>query len=455
MATYSFNGDAISGSVSIDNPYAPVSLVTDRFNQTLAQAQEVLELLIGSEGDGGLIGEMDDALTAAPPVDITVPVIDTDLVLENSGQTVPVFDSNELVSIPNETYDDPVMEALPSIDTSFSDITEPADIMLSMAWAEAALPTEVFTALRTQILADLVDGSTGITADVEAAIYTRARNRQQADRLAAYNRINNTALQMQHDLPAGVLVSALADFEIGANRQDAEIEAAIIEGQAKLAQENSKSAMQQANALEQLIRQTRTDESGRALEAAKSLAQLTIQEFSERVRKLVAIWEGRKVKVQAQAEALKGVIESNKGLIDIYKAQYDALKSRIDGATAFNKGLTDVYAAEVQGFSEAERAIAARNDSAIKLIEQDIAAADLTVRAQIAEAQSLISGYSSEQSIRERVSADRAQIASHVAASLLSAVSASASLGYSGQESSSKGYHLQVQGSETHSYQEV
>ena len=455
MTTLSFNGDAISASVDIDSPYAPVTLVTDRFNQTLTKAQEVLDLLIGAEGDGGLVGEMDDALAGAPAVDIIIPTVDTSLVLENSGQSVPVFDSGALVSIPNEAYDAPVMAALPTIDTDFPDIVEPDDITLSMTWAEATLPTEVFLALRTQILADLVDGSTGITAEVENAIYTRARNRQQADRLAAYNRVNNTALQMQHELPAGVLISALADFEIAANRQDAEIESAIIEGQAKLAQENRKAAMQQAGALEQLIRQTRTDESGRALDAAKTFAQLTIQDFSERVRKFTSIWEGRRVKVQAQADALRGVIESNKGLVDVFKAQYEALKSRIDGATAFNKGLTDVYGAEVQGFSEAERAIAARNDSSIKLLEQRIENADLSVRAQTAEAQSLISGYTSEQSIRERISSDRAQVASHVAAALLSAVSASASLGYSGNESSNKTFGIQVQGSENHSYQEV
>ena len=455
MATLSFVGDAIQGSVVIDSPYAPVSLVTDRFNQTLSQAQEVLDLLIGEEGDGGLLGEMDDALIPAPAVDIIVPDVDTSLVLENSGQAIPVFDSNALVSIPNESYDVPVMEALPSIDTTFPDIVEPDDIAVSMAWAEAVLPTEVFLALRTQILADLVDGSTGITAEVEAAIYTRARNRQQADRLAAYNRISSGTLQMQHEMPSGVLVSALADFEIGANRQDAEIEAAIIEGQAKLAQENRKSAMQQAGALEQLIRQTRNDESGRALEAAKSLAYLTIQDYSARVQKFTSSWEGQRIKVQAQADALKGVIESNKGLIDIYKAQYAALESRINGATAFNKGLTDVYGAEVQAFSEVERAVASRNDSAIKLIGQQIAEADLSVRAQTAEAQSLIAGYTSEQSIKERVSSDRVTAASHVAAALLSAVSASASLGYSGNESSSKGYSIQVQGSESHSYQEV
>ncbi len=79
----------------------------------------------------------------------------------------------------------------------------------------------------------------------------------------------------------------------------------------------------------------------------------------------------------------------------------------------------------------------------------------MSVRAQTAEAQSLISGYTSEQSIRERVSSDRAQVASHVAAALLSAVSASASHGYSGNESSNKGYSIQIQGSENHSYQEV
>jgi len=455
MSIHSFDGDAISGSVDVDSPYAPVTLVTDRFNQTLAQAQEVLDLLIGAEGDGGLIGEMDDALLPAPVVTITPVAVDTSLVLENSGQSVPVFDSNALVSIPNETYDVPIMEALPTIDTGVPAITSPDDLTLSMAWAEATLPADVFIALRTQILADLVDGSTGITAEVEAAIYTRARNRQQADRLAGYNRINDTAAQLQHELPDGVLVSALADFEIGANRQDAEIEAAIIEGQAKLAQENRKSAMQQAGALEQLIRQTRTDESGRALESAKSFAQLAIQDYSARVQKFTAEWEGHRIKIQAQGEALRGVIESNKGKVDIYTAQYDALKSRIDGATSFNKGLTDVFEAEVQGFSEVERAVASRNESAIKLIEANISAADLDLRAQLGEAQAVISGYTSEQSIQERVSSDRVTAASHVAAALLSAVSASANLGYSGQESSSKGYHIQIQGSENHSYQEV
>lgn len=416
MTVYSFNGDAISGSVSVDSPYAPVTLVTDRFNQTLAQAQEVLELLIGTEGSGGLIGDMEAALTPAPAPTVTAQDVDTTVSLDTSGLTLPTFTGT--------------LVAVPTVDVDFTGIALPDDITLSMSWAEATLPTEVFAALKTQILADLVDGSTGITAAVETAIYTRARNRQQADRLAAYNRLNDAAGQMQHALPSGVLVSALSDFEIGANRQDAEIEAAIIEGQAKLAQENRRAAITGALNLEQLLRQTRTDESGRALEGAKTLAQLTLQEYSEKIKAFQAVWDGKRSEVEAKAANVKAAVDTNTGLIDVYKAEVDA-------------------------FGAAEKAIADRNESRIKILEQEIANADLDLRAQIAEANALVASFSADMSVKERISSDRAQIAMQTAASLLSAVNASASLGYSGSEHASKSYGISISGQESHSYQEV
>jgi hypothetical protein len=456
MGTYTFTGDAISGSVDIDDPYAPVTLVTERFAATLAQAQDVLELLIGVDGAGGLIGDMETALKAAPATSITAPTVNTALILETSGQTLPTFDRADLIDAPTDTYTAPTLVAVPTINVDFTGAPGfPEELTLAMTWAEATLPTEVFTALRTQILADLVDGSTGITSAVETAIYTRARNRQQADRLAAYNRINNTAAQLQHAFPTSVLASALADFEIGANRQDAEIEAAIIEGQAKLAQENRKSAIQGAIALEGLLRQTRTDESGRALDSAKALEQLALQQYTEQSKQVAIYWEGKKTEVQALSEQMRGAIETNKGLIDIFSKQYESLKIRSDAAASYNKSLTDVFQAEAQGFGEVERAVAARNDSNIKLLEQTIANADMDLRGQIAKAGAIIQGYTSEMSIKERITADRVQIAAQVAASLLSAVNASASIGYSGSESASKSYGIDINGSESHSYQEV
>lgn len=451
MSFYNFSGDYIrSDQVSIDSPYAPITLVTDRFNQTINKANDVLELLIGTDGSGGLLGEMDDSLGTSPSSIITAPEVETSLVLSESGLSVPTFNKSELQTAPDETYTVPTLVSIPSVDVDFTDISLPEDISVAMDWAEAALPAEIYTALKTQILADLVDGSTGITGTVEEAIYTRARNRQQAANLSEYNKIIGVIGNMQHSLPSGVDAALLADFGMAKVRQEVETEAAIIENQAKLAQDNRKSAIQGAIALDQLIRQTRDGESTRALEGSKALQTLVVQEYGEKIRAFQALWEGKKAEVQAKAESVSAAVATNTGLIDVFKAQYDALKTRIDSVTSYNKSLTDVFGAEVQGFVGAERAIADKNDASIKLLEQQITDADMDLRAQIASATALIQSYSAEASVKERISEARSQICSQVAASLLSAVHAGASIGYSGSEGASKSYSVAVHGSESH-----
>lgn len=413
MAYYNFKGDYISSDeVRIDEPYAPISLVSDRFNDTLARATEVLELLIGTDGQGGLIGEMGEALSATPSISINAPIVDTSMLLETSGLNVPVFDNSGMVSIP-------------AVDVDFSGISLPNDITVAMSWLEANLPSEVYVAVQTQIAADLVDGSTGISESVETAIYTRARNRQQADNLAKYDQINNTIAQLQHAMPAGVSVALLADFGIGQARQEADLEAAIVETQARLAQENRKSAIDGAIRLDQLLRQTREGESTRALDEAKSLADLAVRKYVADIQAFQASWEGKRSEVQAKAENVRAAIETNKGFVDIFKA-------------------------EAEAFGEAERAVGMRNESGVKLIAAKVEAADLELRAAIAEADATVRAFAAEGSIKEQLAASRAQISSHVAAALLSAVNASASIGYSGSESSSKGYSVSVSGNESH-----
>lgn len=450
MTLLSVSGQYVNEAADFDDPYNPVQTVISRFDNTLAKAEEVYTMLVGASGDGGYLGAMQEAIGSAPAVSIVAPNVDTSIILETSGQAVPIFDPGGLQAFPSETYPAPSLGALPSVDTDFSAIAEPVAPPLSLVWAEGELPDALFTALSARLTTDLTSGATGLDPTVEAAIYQRARTRQQADRLAAWEQINTTAQESQFAFPSGVLASALTDYGIAANRMDADIENNIIVTQAELAQKNSQFSIQQANALEQLIRQTHSDKSGRALDYAKALAAEAREYFAEEVRAYVALWEGRKVKVQAQVETLRGVIESNKGLIDIFKAQYDALKTRVEAVAANNKGQTDVFLGQVQGFSEVERAVSARNDSTVKLLAEKIKNADMTLRAAIAEAEQSIAGYTSEMSIKERTSSDIATIAAQVVASMLSAVHAGASIGYNGSESSSKNFSLGASISESH-----
>ena len=449
MTTFRADGNYIGGEVTINDPNTSVAVVQAELAETRARAEEVLVLLLGDDGSGGLLGDMMAGLASAPGVTITPSAIDTGITIETSGQSAPTFNESSLREFTIEVIPVPTSGTLPTIDADFSEVSEPEDLALTLSWAESILPTELFEALKAKIIADMA-GGTGLSPAVEAAIYERARTRQQVDRLAEYDRINNAAADMQFAYPSGVLISALAGFSIGANRMDADIENTIIVSQGELAQKNVQNAMTQAMSLEGLLRATRSEESQRALDKVKSFAELAIQDFSARVQKFIGVWEGRKVKVQAQSESLRGALDVFKGNIELFTAQNNAQDTQVNAVTSYNKGLVDVFTGRSQGFGEAERAVSSRNDSRVKLLAEQIKNADLDLRGQIAEAEALVQSYTAEQSIRERIVGGVSNIAAQVSASLLSAVHTSLGANYSASESASKGYTVHVGVSESH-----
>jgi len=522
---------SIVGTMAIGDPYAPYALVEQRFKLSLEKAEEMLDLLVGADGDSGYLGDMSAAIASAPTIAIDVPAVDTTIGLKESGLTAPTFDMGTLQTVqdesysvtltstgldvpefsstlkafpPDATYAEPVISALPGITTNdLTDTTLPAEVNASMVWSASLIPTTLYDAILVRMLTDLQQGATGLDPIVEQAIWDRARNRQQTARDVAYQKLNNDIAGRGFTLPPGALLSALTDFAAEGIRQDTEINNSIITTQGDLAQKNSQFMMQQAVALETLIRNTINEKDKTALEYVKSQATLLVQEYAERIRAYVAGWEGKKTRVQAQVEALKGVIEGNKGAIEIFKEQWNSLKIRVEAAASENKSIVDVYNAEVQGFAEAEKAVAARNNSAaeifktqydafktkadvvtssnkglidvfngrvqgysetekaiamqnssaIEVIKAKVAAADLEVRAAIATAEQEVAGYNAEMSLKERVTGDMAKIAAQTVASMMAAVNASASMGYSGNESSSKSVSNQASLSESHSYE--
>lgn len=441
-----------SGSYpSVDSPW---NIISARFEETLARADEMLDLLVGVDGSSGYLGAMNSAIAAAPSVSISSPSVDTNIALKSPSSSPPTFDSSELGAFPTDTYEAPLLTTVPAIDSSgLVGAVEPADIDATLAWSESAYSSGLYDAMLTRIMADLTSGATGLDPTVEQAIYDRARARQQADRLAEYNRVNNTALGMQFQFPSGVLLSGLVDYGIGADRQDADIENQIVVTQADLAQKNSQFIIQQAGAIEQLLRQAWTDSNNRALDFKKAGVDFLIRNYAEKWRGFTSKIEGQKALIQAQVENLRGVIESNKGKVEIFREQYAALATRIGAVAAKNKAIVDVYSSQVQGYAEEQRGVAAENSSLIEALKAKIAYAEVVIRAAIAEAEQTVSGYASEQSLKEKLANDMATIAAQAVASWASAVNASASLGYSGSESKSESWGHSDSLSESHSYE--
>jgi len=203
--------------------------------------------------------------------------------------------------------------------------------------------------------------------------------------------------------------------------------------------------------MENLIRQTRSDESGRALDYAKALAAETRDLFSAKINRYLAQWEQAKVIVQAEAENLKGFTDVARMMVDRFKAEYDALKTQTEAVSASNKNFVDVFVGKIQGYSEGEKAVSVGNEVLVRHLAEKIKNAENILRAAVAQAEQTVAGYTSENSIKEKFTSDIANIASQVCASMLSAVHAGASISYSGNESSSQSISIGAHVSEAHS----
>jgi hypothetical protein len=443
---------SILTSGNIPLPDGPWSLVNDRFQSTLANSEDMLERLVG---EGGYLDQMAEVIGDVPDTSVVAPDVDTGVALLNSGLSIPGFNRNHLGTFPEETYSLLPLSPLPVISTDGIDAVQSPGVMAdaTLQWDPSLFSSDVYAALLSRILSDLQHGATGLTPEVEQAIYDRAKARQLVDRQQEYEKINATWTGKQFMLPSGSLVSALIDFSIAANRQDADIENQIIITQAELAQKNSQFIIQQAGALEQIIRQAYSDQENRTLDFEKHRVDVLIREYAERVRAYAAELDAEKAKVQATVEALRGAIESNKAKVDVYKEQYAALAVRIGAVAAKNESLVKVFQSEVQGYAEAERAVAAQNESRIRHLTAKISKADLDLRASVAQAEVTMAGYTAETGIRERIATSMANIAAQAVASWASAVSASAGLSYSGSAAISESRSQSKSINHSHSYE--
>ena len=58
----------IQSSGTYPSVNAPWDIVNTRFEDTLARADEMLDLLVGTDGSGGYLGAMNSAIAARPSV---------------------------------------------------------------------------------------------------------------------------------------------------------------------------------------------------------------------------------------------------------------------------------------------------------------------------------------------------------------------------------------------------
>ena len=453
-----YDGDSmrvmeIDRSNSLPTPSAPWNTVVDRFDSTMYMANTMLERLIGTNMFGGYLGILNELIDeTAPVVDIEVDDINTGVAI-SAVKSPPSFNSNDLGTFPIFSAPDPDLEIIPLVDVStLEPPKEPDDINPSINWSELPLSQDIYPKLLARILTDITYGATGLTDEVQEALFLSGTNRQQSENDAAYQKVQNDMASRGATLPTGALLGAITEINAEILRQNSEINRTVITTTADLAQKNSQFIIEQARALEAMLRDTRDKDSNRSMDYEKSLASMVIQIYSEKIRMYIAIAEANKIYVEAQVANLQAVASYNMSLLSEYRAMVQVFTSRVDAIASENSSIVEIYKAEVSGYDSETQAISRVDSIKLDKVKVDIEEANLQLRAAIANADALLGGFTAESSLKEKVSNDMANIANQALVGALSSVNASASLGYSGSESKSEQWSHSDSLGESHSY---
>lgn len=228
----------------------------------------------------------------------------------------------------------------------------PPDI--SFTYNEQPYQSEIMTPLIAKILNRLNNGGTGLDPDVEAALWARARDRQELENVRKYNEAETFFAARGWNIPPGALSGRLMEIlkEIGRSNEQLNYEITI--EQAKLANENERFNITSALQFEQQWIQASNAIAQRSFEAARATVSAAVEIFTARVSHFNTMMEAYKTdasiyesKLRAEVsklEAYKLQLEEPRMRMELNKYQIELYDTRLKAVQM----LTEIYKTRVQ-----------------------------------------------------------------------------------------------------------
>lgn len=297
--------------------------------------------------------------------DVTIPEFDVDT-------TVPPLQALDDIVVP--TFEFPTMPTFTSVAPEY-DVAPPVTIL---QWSEPTYESELLDDVKSRVT-EMLAGGTGLPAAIEAALFGRARGREDVLALKAEHDAFEAYAAKGFTMPPGMLVKQVQAIQEENRLKASTLNRDILTESAKWEIENLRFAVTNGIALEQLLQNLFNNAAARVFEAARfrveadlrlhdSLVsafnarmqayQVEAQVFEARIRGEVAKLEAYKI----QLEGLRVRGELNKQKVEIFSAMIEAVKNRIQAYVArveaakaqsdVIRGRIDAYRADVQAYAE-------------------------------------------------------------------------------------------------------
>ncbi len=194
------------------------------------------------------------------------------------------------------------------------DLTVP-DIEFS--YVETEYTSALKTALAAKLLSDVQNGGSGLSEEVEDAIWERTRDRDNRDYEEAATKLDSRWAGKGFSLPDGTLPELHQDLIVDDRNQRLERSRDILIKQAELAQLNTHFAITSSLSLEQLEIAHANEVANRAMEVSKSTMELGIAFYNLKIGDYNIQLERAKLQAVEQA----GRLEGEKLRLEAYKVE--------------------------------------------------------------------------------------------------------------------------------------
>lgn len=217
-------------------------------------------------------------------------------------------------------------------------------------WREPEYRSEILDEVKTRVSA-MLQGGTGLPPEIEAALFARAREREDNAALAQMQQITDQWAARGFSLPSGVLDKQLDAVREQNRLKASELNRDVLVQAATWEIENLRFAVQQGLALEQMTINLFLNTANRLFEAAKFRVESEISVFNARV----ALFNARISAFGALAEFVKAKLSVVSAQTDLFQARAGLYKTAVEAAhvkVQIAAQQFDAYKTEIQAYAE-------------------------------------------------------------------------------------------------------
>jgi hypothetical protein len=285
----------------------------------------------------------------------SMPVISTEFDIPNRPiYTLPVVPTFTELTLPNK----------PEYTSIFFNEVAPIMTMVSPVvtfnYNEQAYQTALMSAIEAKLLTSLTSGGTGLGAEIEAAIWDRARNRLEVEHVKLHDDTLSYFSSRGWTTPPGVLAARIKEVSTETTRQLLDLNRDISVEQARLAQEQIKVIIATVVQYEGISRQHADQVANRCFESAKYTQQVAIDIFNtvvaqhtlelEAYKTAAAIFESRIRTALVDLERYKAEMEGARLSSDLQERYLRIYTAQLQGIQIMSEMYkTEMQSAEIRG----------------------------------------------------------------------------------------------------------